>query len=111
MWDEISVNVPPGEGSYQTIEAIHKAVLQQTEKDAMLAEKEWKGVSRQHVLGQLSAAPLVNLRPAASGIDILVRYVTRAKDRFEMRNKLYQTVIELLHKPPAAPAADSGMQK
>jgi small-conductance mechanosensitive channel len=102
MWDEISVNVPPGEGSYQTIEAIHKAVLQQTEKDAMLAEKEWKGVSRQHVLGQLSAAPLVNLRPAASGIDILVRYVTRAKDRFEMRNKLYQTVIDLLHKPASA---------
>jgi hypothetical protein len=48
---------------------------------------------------------LVNLRPAASGIDILVRYVTRAKDRFEMRNKLYQTVIEMLHKPPTAPAA------
>jgi small-conductance mechanosensitive channel len=110
MWDEISVNVPEGEGSYQTIEAIHKAVLQQTEKDAMLAETEWKGVSRQHVLGQLSAAPLVNLRPAASGIDILVRYVTRAKDRFEMRNKLYQTVIELLHKPAGA-AADAGVQK
>ena len=110
MWDEISVNVPEGEGSYQTIEAIHKAVLQQTEKDAMLAEKEWKGVSRQHVLGQLSAAPLVNLRPAASGIDILVRYVTRAKDRFEMRNKLYQAVIELLHKPAGA-AAVAGVQK
>jgi hypothetical protein len=62
------------------------------------------------VLGQLSAAPLVNLRPAASGIDILVRYVTRAKDRFEMRNKLYQTVIELLHKPAGA-AADAGVQK
>ena len=106
MWDEISVNVPPGEGSYQTIEAIHKAVVQQTEKDATLAEKEWQGVSRQHVLGQMSAAPLVNLRPAASGIDILVRYVTRAKDRFEMRNKLYQTVIELLHKP-AGTAADA----
>ncbi len=102
MWDEISVNVPEGEGSYQTIEAIHNAVLEQTEKDAMLAEKEWKGVSRQHVLGQLSAAPLVNLRPAASGIDILVRYVTRAKDRFEMRNKLYQAVIDLLHKPAGA---------
>jgi small-conductance mechanosensitive channel len=117
-WDEISVNVPPGEGSYQTIEAIHKAVLQQTEKDAMLAEKEWKGVSRQHVLGQLSAAPLVNLRPAASGIDILVRYVTRAKDRFEMRNKLYQAVIDLLHKPAGATAdatvagaADAAAQK
>jgi hypothetical protein len=28
--------------------------------------------------------------------------VTRAKDRFEMRNKLYQTVIDLLHKPASA---------
>ena len=43
------------------------------------------------------------MRPAASGIDILVRYVTRAGDRFETRNRLYQSVIDLLHKP-AAPA-------
>jgi hypothetical protein len=33
-----------------------------------------------------------------------VRYVTRAGDRFEMRNKLYGTVIELLHRPEAAVA-------
>jgi hypothetical protein len=33
-----------------------------------------------------------------------VRYVTRAGDRFEMRNKLYQTVIELLHKREGAEA-------
>jgi hypothetical protein len=44
----------------------------------------------------------VDMRPAASGIDILVRYVTRAGDRFDMRNKLYQTVITLLHDPDAA---------
>jgi small-conductance mechanosensitive channel len=99
MWDEISVNVPPGEGTYQTIEAIHKAVLKQTEQDVKLAETEWKGSARQQGLGQFSAAPSVDMRPAASGIDILVRYVTRAQDRFEMRNKLYKAVIELLHKP------------
>ncbi len=99
MWDEISVHVPPGEGTYQTIEAIHKSVLQQTEKDVKLAEQEWKGSARQQVLGQFSAAPSVDMRPADSGIDILVRYVTRAQDRFEMRNKLYKAVIELLQNP------------
>jgi small-conductance mechanosensitive channel len=103
MWDEISVHVPPGEGTYQTIEAIHKSVLQQTEKDVKLAEQEWKGSARQQGLGQFSAAPSVDMRPADSGIDILVRYVTRAQDRFEMRNKLYKSVIELLQKP-ATPA-------
>jgi hypothetical protein len=51
------------------------------------------------------------MRPAASGIDILVRYVTRAGDRFEMRNKLYQTVIELLHKPEGGQAEVAGAQK
>jgi hypothetical protein len=44
----------------------------------------------------------VDMRPAASGIDIVVRYVTRAGERFEMRNRLYQTVIGLLHKEEEA---------
>ncbi len=35
--------------------------------------------------------------PAAAGIDIVVRYVTRATDRFEMRNRLYQMILKLLH--------------
>ena len=104
MWDEISVNVPAGEGTYKTIEAIHKAVLEQTEHDAELAEAEWKGSTKLRELGQFSATPSVDMRPAASGIDILVRYVTRAGDRFEMRNKLFQTVLMLLRDPDAAKA-------
>jgi small-conductance mechanosensitive channel len=99
MWDEISLNVPAGEGTYKTIEAIHKAVLAETEADAKEAEAEWKGANRQQELGQFSATPSVDLRPAASGVDILVRYVTRAGERFEMRNKLYGTVLELLRNP------------
>ena len=45
--------------------------------------------------------------PTERGIDILVRYVTRANNRYEVKNRLYQRVIELLHKPmtPAAPTA------
>ena len=53
---------------------------------------------KQNGLSQFSAAPSVEMRPTASGIDIIVRYVTRAGDRFEMRNRLYQLVIDLLHK-------------
>jgi small-conductance mechanosensitive channel len=112
MWDQISVNVPSGEGTYRTIEAIHKAVLEQTAVDAKLAEAEWKGATKLQDLGQFSATPSVDMRPAASGIDILVRYVTRAGERFEMRNKLYHTVIELLNDPSAvAPVADAGTQR
>ncbi len=97
MWDEISVNVPAGADTYKTIEAIHKVAVEETEKDAKLAEEEWKGASKAQGLSQFSAAPSVDMRPAATGIDIIVRYVTRAGDRFEMRNKLYEAMIELLH--------------
>jgi hypothetical protein len=53
----------------------------------------------------LSAATTVNLRPSGSGIDIQVRYVTRAPERSELRARLYQRVIELLHdkESPAVP--------
>jgi small-conductance mechanosensitive channel len=100
MWDEITVNIPPGEDSTKTIEAIRNAVVTDTEKDSKLAEAEWQRSSKAYGLSQFKAAPAVDMRPAASGIDILVRYVTRAADRFETRNRLYQSVIDLLHKPP-----------
>ncbi len=43
----------------------------------------------------------MNMRPAASGMDILIRYVTRASERLDVRNRLYERVIEVLRKPEA----------
>jgi small-conductance mechanosensitive channel len=105
MWDEISVNIPPGTNTNKTIDAIHTAVMKETEKDSKLAEDEWRSATSQNGLSQFSAQSSVDMRPAASGVDIIVRYVTRAGDRFEMRNKLYQSVIDLLHQPEAQAAA------
>ena len=96
MWDEISVNVPSGAGSQKTIETIEEAVLAETQADAKLAELEWKSATRVKGLSQFSPTPSVDLRPAPSGVDVLVRYVTRAGNRFEMRNKLYGKVLALL---------------
>ncbi|WP_263359735.1 mechanosensitive ion channel family protein [Acidicapsa ligni] len=98
MWDEISVNVPESENSYTIIEQIHKAILKETDQDAHKAEQEWKRSSRLNGLTQFGGSAQVNLRPASPGINVLVRYVTRAADRFDRRNLLYQTVIDVLHK-------------
>ncbi len=113
MWDEITLSIPAAENTYETIEQIHKAVLKETEKDSQLAEQEWKRVSRQSGFGlnQFSAVPAVDMRPGASGIDIIVRYVTRASYRYEVRNRLYQCVIDLLHKPLAVRAGHSPQVK
>jgi small-conductance mechanosensitive channel len=106
MWDEFTVNIPPGADTYKTIDAIHDAVVKETEKDSGLAEREWQSSTRQNGLSQFKAAPSVDLRPAASGVDIVIRYVTRAGDRFDLRNRLYQSVIDLLHKQEAAAKRD-----
>jgi hypothetical protein len=100
MWDEIRFSIPAAEENYAMIELIHAAVLKETEKDARLAEAEWKRSSRHAGLSQFAADPAVEMRPGASGINIVVRYVTRASERFEVRNRLYERVIGLLNKPP-----------
>lgn len=101
MWDEIRFSIPAAEENYAMIELIHAAVLKETEKAARLAEAEWKRSPRHIGLSQFAADPAVEMRPGASGINIVVRYVTRASERFEVRNRLYERVIGLLNKPPA----------
>ena len=99
MWDEITVSIPPSEDAHATVERILKAVEQETKENARIAEQEWKRGTRGDGLGKFRAAPSVNLRPSGSGIDLVVRYVTRASERFDTRNRLYQHAIELLHEP------------
>ena len=61
-----------------------------------MAEAEWKRVTHEEGSPQFSAMPSVNLRPAGAGIDILVRYITRAGQRLEKRNQLFETVVDLM---------------
>jgi len=110
MWDEISVSVPASENAHAMVERIHQAVTEETKENARLAEQEWRRGARGEGLSRFSAAPAVNLRPSSSGIDILVRYVTRASERFEVRNRIYQHVIDMFSEKvaPAKKAPDPG---
>jgi small-conductance mechanosensitive channel len=98
MWDELSVTVP-AEEAYGTIELIHKAVLEETQAESQKAQEEWSLTGRANDLSRVSADASVNMRPAAGGIDIVVRYVTRAAARSTVRNLVYQRVLEVLHHP------------
>jgi small-conductance mechanosensitive channel len=97
MWDEISLSIPASGNTQKMVERIHKAVDNETAENARVAEHEWKRGARDDGLSRFSAKPTVNLRPSGSDIDIRVRYVTRASERFGVRNRLYQRVIDLLH--------------
>ena len=96
MWDEIKVSIPPGAQAYPLIEKIREAAVKATESDAKMAEEEWKRVTHEEGLPRFSATPSVNIRPAGAGVDIVVRYVTRAAVRLETRNRLFGTVVELM---------------
>jgi hypothetical protein len=100
MWDEIKVSVPSGTGIHPLIEEIYKATVEATESDAKMAEAEWKRVTHEEGSPQFSAMPSVNLRPAGAGIDIVVRYITRAGQRLEKRNHLFETVVDLMQGAP-----------
>ena len=96
MWDEISVTIPSSEDTGEIVEKIHAAVLQETEANTQLAEQEWQKSVHGVDLTRFSAAPVVSLRPSSSGIGAQIRYVTRASQRFELSNRIYQRVIEVL---------------
>ena len=98
MWDEINVPVPASVSTQAMVDRIEKVVLEETEENVRVAEQEWKRGTRGDGLSRFSATPVVTLRPSGSDIDIQVRYVTRASERFELRNRLYQHVIDLLRK-------------
>jgi small-conductance mechanosensitive channel len=99
LWDELSLMVPYDRDPHAVAEAIQKEVTAATAKDASQAEQEWRRASRgQRGLG-FTAQPGIAVRPAAGGVEIAVRYVTRASERLALRARLYQSAVQLLAAP------------
>src|SRR5215469_12504375 len=107
LWDELTVSVPGGQNPYPVIEAIQKLVLQETEADTQLAEEEWQKASTRYRVQSFSAKPAINLRPTGSGVDVHVRYITRAQERQATRARLYEAIVKLLHGREEQPAASA----
>jgi len=109
LWDELQLVLPTGRDPYPIVDAIQKKVLEATAETAKLAEKEWQGVAQSRDKGRsLTAAPAINVKPVVGGIEIAVRYITRANERYQLRAKLNQAAVDLLGQEvaasPAAPA-------
>jgi small-conductance mechanosensitive channel len=105
LWDVLQVIVPVGRDPYPIVDAITKQVLEATAESARLAEVEWqRAVPAQR--GQVfSGAPGINVKPVVGGVEIAVRYITRANERFLLRAKLYQAAVDLLGEKAVTPAA------
>jgi small-conductance mechanosensitive channel len=97
LWDELQVQVPPDQDPYQVAEEIQKLAADDTEANGKIAEQEWQDVTTGDAKKSFSAAPSMSVRPTGSGVDVRIRYLTRANERHEVRARLYRAVVDLLH--------------
>jgi small-conductance mechanosensitive channel len=110
LWDEVEILVPASQNPYPVIDAIQKMVTEQTQANVLAAEQEWQRSTSRYRAQPVSAAPAVSLRPTSSGIEVHVRYITRAGERHAMKTRLYQALVELLHGRQDDPAAVASAQ-
>jgi small-conductance mechanosensitive channel len=97
LWDELDVLIPAGEDPYFLLNSVLKLVAEQTQADATQAEQEWQRATGRSAIQSFSAAPAIDVRPTNLGINLVVRYVVHAHDRYEVRTRLYQAIVTLLH--------------
>jgi small-conductance mechanosensitive channel len=97
MWDELDFTIPSGEDPYALIDGLQQLVTKETEANARKAEEEWSHTTMRYRVQSISAAPAISVRPTGSAVEVSVRYITRAYERYETRKKLYGAVLELMH--------------
>jgi small-conductance mechanosensitive channel len=103
LWDELQVVVPAGRDPYPIVDAITKQVVEATAEGARQAEQEWQRAVPAQRGKVFSGTPGVNVKPVVGGVEIAIRYITRANERFLLRAKLYQAAVDLLGGKGAQP--------
>jgi small-conductance mechanosensitive channel len=98
LWDELQVVIPVGQDPYPIVAAIQEKVTESTSASSQEAEAEWKQAAGARHQTVMIAAPAINVKPVVGGVEISVRYITRASERFQLRAKLYQAAVDLLGK-------------
>jgi small-conductance mechanosensitive channel len=105
LWDQLQVVVPLDRDPYPIVDAITKQVTELTAKSAREAEHEWQRAVPARPDKVFLGTPGINVKPVVGGVEIAVRYITRANERFVLRAKLYRAAVDLLGEKPAARAA------
>jgi small-conductance mechanosensitive channel len=106
LWDELTVVVPYDRDPHAIADTLQKEVTEATAKDVSQAEQEWRRAARGRGVS-FSLQPAIAIRPSTggSGVEIALRYVTRANERLALRAKLYQSAVQLLAQHPERRAA------
>jgi small-conductance mechanosensitive channel len=97
LWDQFAVTLPIGGDPYRRVQQIHDIVERETRADAAGATEDWERVASKYGGSTFSAKPAVDLRPSGLGLDVVVRYITKAPERDAMKSRLFHEIVDLLH--------------
>ena len=96
LWDELQLVLPAGHDPYPVVQEIRKRVSEATKEGAKQAEEEWRRATRSREMSAFSVEPAISVKPVVGGVEVAVRYITRASERYQLRAKLYQDAVDLL---------------
>jgi len=99
LWDELQMTLPLVGDPYRMAIEIRERVERETADDALAAEHDWERVTHQYGTQAFSAKPAVDLRPSINGLEVIVRYITRAPQRYEVKSRLFEAIVALVHRP------------
>ena len=101
LWDELQLVLPAGQDPYPIVKEIQKRVSEATKEGAKQAEDEWRRSTRSREMSSFSVEPAISVKPVVGGVEVAVRYITRANERYQLRSKLYQDAVDLLGRKTA----------
>ncbi len=107
LWDEVRIVVPAGRDLAPVLEALQTHVQEATADSARQAEQEWKGSKRSPMSSAITGAPAITAKPILGGVEIAMRYITHAAERYQLRSKLYLAAVDVLGVVPPVMAVET----
>ncbi|SEC47846.1 mechanosensitive ion channel domain-containing protein [Terriglobus roseus] len=113
LWDEFVVPVPASKViTQELLSRVQHLIATETRDDMASAEASWRELATTHGLHERKGAPTAIVRTSAAGLEVVVRYVTKAPTRFDTAVRLRQLVLGALglglHVDPSMPARPVG---
>ncbi|HET9399987.1 MAG TPA: mechanosensitive ion channel domain-containing protein [Candidatus Acidoferrales bacterium] len=102
LWDELTIVLPAagawlvGQGSMAIVREIQTVVAEETAEVSRAATEEWKVKEHGAPMAAFESTPDVSVKPANPGLEVTVRYVSRAAERYAIKARLNHKIVQLL---------------
>lgn len=94
IWDEITIPLTYGSDWKEAISKILNIVSRETEQNTQRAKAGIDQLGKKYFLHQRAIKPAVFLSPTDNWITIHIRYVSEARERRDLYNKLNHLILE-----------------